>query len=204
MRYRGWRLLVFLLAPILPLFWLYQGLTAQLGPDPGKVLVDNLGLGALILLLITLCMTPLRRVSGWGGWLAVRRQLGLWCFFYALLHLCGYLFFILGLRFERLPAEVSERPYIIVGLLAFIGLLLMAITSNRYSIRKLGRRWSPLHRLIYPVLALALLHMLWIVRSDLAEWVLYAAIGAGLMVLRIPLLAKRLFPPGKKMTKSLQ
>lgn len=192
MRYRGWRLLVFLLVPIFPLFWLYQGLTSRLGPDPGKVLVDNLGLGALILLLITLCMTPLRRVSGWSGWLAVRRQLGLWCFFYALLHLCGYLFFILGLRFERLLADVSERPYIIVGLLGFIGLLLMAATSNRYSMRRMGRRWGVLHRLIYPVLALALLHMLLIARSDLAEWAFYAAIGAGLMLLRLPPLAKRL------------
>lgn len=204
MRYRGWRMFIFLAAPVLPLFWLYQGLTSQLGPDPGKALVDNLGLGALVLLLITLCMTPLRRMTGWAGWLAVRRQLGLWCFFYASLHLCGYLFFILGLHFDRLLAEVTERPYIIVGLLAFIGLLLMAVTSNRFSIRRLGWRWVLLHRVIYLVLALALLHMLWIARSDLAEWALYAAAGAALMLMRLPMLSERLSASRKKMTKSLQ
>lgn len=204
MRYRGWRLLVFLLVPVLPLLWLYQGVTSQLGPDPGKVLVDNLGLGALVLLLVTLSMTPLRRVSGWGGWMAVRRQLGLWCFFYVVLHLCAYLLFILGLRFDRLLDDVVERPYIIVGLLGFLGLLLMAATSNRYSIRRLGGRWRLLHRLIYLVLALALLHMLWIARSDLAEWAVYAMIGAGLMLVRLPVVSRRLSELPKKMAKSLQ
>jgi sulfoxide reductase heme-binding subunit YedZ len=189
MSYSLWRGLVFVVALLFPLYWIYLGVQRLTGPDPGKVLVDNLGQGALILLLVTLCMTPLRRLSGWGGWLAVRRQLGLWCFTYALLHISGYLLFILGLRLDRLLVDVSERPYIIVGLLAWLGLLALALTSNRYSQRRLGGRWRQLHRLIYPILCLALLHMLWVVRSDIGEWLLYAAAGGLLIALRLPRVA---------------
>ena len=192
MRYPLWRGLVFVAALLFPLYWLYEGLQHMTGPDPGKVLVDNLGQGTLILLLITLCMTPLRRLTGWGGWLAVRRQLGLWCFAYALLHFCGYLLFILGLRFDRLWVDVSERPYIIVGVLAFVALLLLALTSNRYSQRRLGLRWRQLHRAIYFILVLALLHMLWVVRSDVGEWLLYAVAGAFVLLSRVPRVAEGL------------
>ena len=189
MRYRAWRIVVFLSALSVPLFWLYMGLTQQLGPAPGKVLVDNLGPGALILLLLTLSVTPLRRLSAWGGWVAVRRQLGLWCFTYVLLHAAGYLTFLLGLRFERLLDDLGERPYIIVGVMAFMALLLLALTSNHYSMRRLGVRWRQLHKLVYAILVLGLLHMLWIVRSDIGEWVLYALFGTVLLVLRVPVIA---------------
>lgn len=203
MRHPLWRGAVFLVALGFLSWWIYQGAMGLSGPDPGKVLVDNLGQGTLILLLCTLAMTPLRRLTGWSGWLAVRRQLGLWCFAYGVLHLCGYLLFILGLRFDRLLADLQERPYIIVGALALLCLLPLALTSNRYSQRRLGRRWRQLHRLSYAVLGLALLHMLWIVRSDIGEWALYAALGALLMLLRIPLLAAGLSGLQTKMTKIL-
>lgn len=192
MRYRLWRVAVFCLGPILPLYWLYQAWTFALGPDPGKVLVDRLGLAALAILLITLAMTPLQRLSGWGGWIAVRRQLGLWCFAYVVLHLSAYAVFVLGLDAGQLLIDLRKRPYIFVGALAFVGLLALAVTSNRWSIRKLGRRWKTLHRLVYLVLALVLLHMLWVVRADIEEWLIYAAIGAFLMVLRIPGVLARL------------
>jgi methionine sulfoxide reductase heme-binding subunit len=204
MRFPFWRGLVFLVALSFPLYWLYEGLQRLTGPDPGKVLVDNLGQGGLILLLLTLSMTPLRRLTAWGGWLAVRRQLGLWCFFYIALHLSGYLLFILGLRFDRLLADISERPYIIVGVLALLGLLPLALTSNRYSQRRLGARWRQLHRLVYPILGLALLHVLWIVRSDTGEWLVYALCGAALLLLRLPSVATALAAAREKMTKSLQ
>lgn len=110
MRYPWFRLGIFVLASFWPLFWLYQAWAFALGPDPGKVLVDRLGLGALIFLLITLCMTPLQRLSGWSGWIVVRRQLGLWCFAYVVLHLSGYLFFILGLDWGQLGVELRKRP----------------------------------------------------------------------------------------------
>lgn len=192
MRYPFWRLSVFVVACVWPLLWLYQAWIFALGPDPGKVLVDRLGLGTLVLVLITLCMTPLQKLSGWPGWIAVRRQLGLWCFAYVCLHLAAYLFFVLGLDWSQLGVELVKRPYIIVGSLAFLCLLALAVTSNRYSQRQLGRRWKQLHRLIYAVLGLGLLHFLWIVRADLEEWSIYAAIGAFLMLLRVPAVARRI------------
>lgn len=192
MRHPFWRLFVFVLVAAWPLFWLYQAWSFALGPDPGKVLVERLGLGALILLLITLSMTPLQKLSGWSGWMAVRRQLGLWCFAYGFLHLAAYAVFILGLDWSQLGVELRKRPYIIVGAIALLGLLLLALTSNRYSQRRLGKSWKKLHRLAYLILPLALLHMLWIVRADLQEWTVYAVIGAALLVLRIPALMRRI------------
>ena len=192
MRYRLWRVGVFLAASVPPLYWLYCAVFNLLGPDPGKVLVDNLGLGALILLLITLTMTPLQQLTRWSGWIAVRRQLGLWCFAYAGLHLSGYVLFIAGLRLDLVLRDLSERPYIIVGALAFVGLLALAVTSNRFSIRRLGRKWKALHRLVYVILMLALLHMLWVVRADLGEWLAYALIGGALLLVRLSVVASGL------------
>ncbi|MCX2544332.1 protein-methionine-sulfoxide reductase heme-binding subunit MsrQ [Pseudomonas sp. COW5] len=199
MRYPFWRVSVFIAAAIWPLWWFYQAFEDLLGPDPGKVLVDRLGLGTLVLLLITLSMTPLQKLTGWAGWIAVRRQLGLWCFAYVVLHLCSYMAFILGFDWSQLGVELRKRPYIIVGTLGFLGLLALAVTSNRYSQRRLGARWKKLHRLAYVILGLGLLHMLWIVRADLKEWAVYASIGGLLLVLRLPPVARRIPRlPGKR------
>ncbi|VVM75002.1 Sulfoxide reductase heme-binding subunit YedZ [Pseudomonas fluorescens] len=192
MRYPVWRIGVFIAAAVWPLLWLYQAWADVLGPDPGKVLVDRLGLGTLVLLLITLSMTPLQKLTGWAGWIAVRRQLGLWCFAYVVLHLSSYLAFILGFDWSQLGVELRKRPYIIVGALGFLCLLALAVTSNRYSQRRLGSRWKKLHRLAYVVLGLGLLHMLWIVRADLKEWAVYASIGLLLLVLRLPPVTRRI------------
>lgn len=192
MRFPYWRIGVFIAAAVWPMLWMYQALGDLLGPDPGKVLVDRLGLGTLVLLLITLSMTPMQKLTGWAGWIAVRRQLGLWCFAYVVLHLGSYMAFILGFDWSQLAVELRKRPYIIVGALAFLGLLALAVTSNRYSQRRLGVRWKKLHRLVYVILGLGLLHMLWIVRADLEEWAIYAFIGAVLLLLRIPPVTRRI------------
>ncbi|MGE1092192.1 protein-methionine-sulfoxide reductase heme-binding subunit MsrQ [Pseudomonas zeae] len=192
MRFPYWRIGVFIAAAVWPMLWLYQALGDLLGPDPGKVLVDWLGLGTLVLLLITLSMTPMQKLTGWAGWIAVRRQLGLWCFAYVVLHLCSYIAFILGFDWSQLTVELRKRPYIIVGALGFLGLLALAVTSNRYSQRRLGSRWKKLHRLVYVILGLGLLHMLWIVRADLEEWAIYAFVGAVLLLLRIPPVMRRI------------
>jgi sulfoxide reductase heme-binding subunit YedZ len=202
MRYPFWRIGVFIVAAVWPLLWLYQAWEDVLGPDPGKVLVDRLGLGTLILLLITLSMTPLQKLTGWAGWIAVRRQLGLWCFAYVVLHLSGYTAFILGFDWSQLGVELRKRPYIIVGALGFLCLLALAVTSNRYSQRRLGARWKKLHRLVYVILGLGLLHMLWIVRADMKEWAIYAFIGLLLLVLRIPPVARRIPRLAAKKTPS--
>ncbi|MGZ7457500.1 protein-methionine-sulfoxide reductase heme-binding subunit MsrQ [Pseudomonas sp. Ma2-10] len=192
MRFPFWRMGVFVSAAVWPLLWLYQAWGDVLGPDPGKVLVDRLGLGTLVLLLITLSMTPLQKLTGWAGWVAVRRQLGLWCFAYVVLHLSGYAAFILGFDWSQLGVELLKRPYIIVGALGFLCLLALAVTSNRYSQRRLGSSWKKLHRLAYVVLGLGLLHMLWIVRADLKEWAVYASLGVLLLVLRLPPVTRRI------------
>ncbi|KXG82232.1 MULTISPECIES: protein-methionine-sulfoxide reductase heme-binding subunit MsrQ [Pseudomonas] len=186
MRYPWFRLAIFVVGCLFPLWWFYEAAMGLLGPDPGKIMMDRLGLGALVFLLITLGMTPLQRLTGWSGWIVVRRQLGLWCFAYIVLHMTAYMVFILGLDWGQFGVELRKRPYIIVGALGFLGLLALAVTSNRYSQRRLGARWKKLHRLVYVILGLGLLHFLWIVRSDLKEWAVYAAIGVLLLVLRIP------------------
>ena len=191
MRYPWLRLGIFVLGCLFPSWWLYEAATNQLGPDLGKIIMDRLGLGALIFLLITLSMTPLQRLTGWSGWIVIRRQLGLWSFAYIVLHMITYMVFILGLDWGQFGVELRKRPYIIVGALAFLGLLALALTSNRYSQRRLGARWKKLHKPVYVILGLGLLHFLWIVRSDLKEWAIYASIGALLLLLRVPLVARR-------------
>lgn len=190
MRYPWFRLGVFVVIAVWPVWWVYQAWIFALGPDPGKVLLLRFGLGALVMLLIALSMTPLQRLTGWSGWLVARRQLGLWCFAYAALHLAAYLFFVLGLDLSQLGVELRKRPYIIVGAIAWVLLLALAVTSNRASQRKLGKKWRILHKAAYPALGLALLHFLWIVRADWAEWAIYAGIGVVLMLMRAPPVAR--------------
>ncbi len=192
MRYPWWRLLLFLAAASVPCYWLYLGSVAALGPDPGKVLVDNLGQGALVLLLSSLAMTPLQRLTHWPGWVAFRRQLGLWSFAYAALHVSAYLYFLLGLDFTALAAELVDRPYIAVGAIALLGLSALVATSTRWSMRRLGNGWKKLHRMVIPSLLIVLLHMLWVVRSDAERWALYAMVAAVLLLARVPPIERRL------------
>ncbi|MCQ4289117.1 protein-methionine-sulfoxide reductase heme-binding subunit MsrQ [Pseudomonas stutzeri] len=197
MRYPWWRLLLFLAAASVPCYWLYLAAIAALGPDPGKVLVDSLGQGAMVMLLCSLAMTPLQRLTAWSGWIAFRRQLGLWSFAYAALHVSAYLYFILGLDFTGFTAELIERPYIAVGAIALLGLSALAATSNRGSMRKLGKRWKKLHRVVYPVVLIVLLHMLWVVRADAGRWALYATVAAVLLLARLPSVERKLAGRGR-------
>lgn len=186
-----WRITVFVLAA-LPLVWITAKTALnELGVDPVKELLDFLGHSALVLLLVTLCLSPLQRLRRWRGWLLVRRQLGLWAFSYASLHMLVFVALMLQWDAERLWAELERRPYVLIGSLALIGLLILALTSNRYSMRRLGVHWKSLHRLVYPILILVLLHYLWVVRSDMAFWLLYALAGTVLLLFRLPLLQKR-------------
>lgn len=187
-----WRVGVFVGA-LLPLIgWGWQVASHMAGPEPGRYLLLNIGQGALWLLLLTLSLTPLTKLTRWKGFTLVRRQLGLWTLTYALLHLTCYVLFILGLDWARLGSEIVNRPYIIVGMLALLGLIALGATSNRWSMRKLGKRWKTLHKGSYLILGLVLLHFLWVVRADMREWFVYAAIGGLLMGLRIPPISRAL------------
>lgn len=180
-----WRCGVFIGALLPLIFWFYQAQQGLLGPDPGKVLLEHLGEGALILMLLTLSLPLLQRITLWTGWTLIRRQLGLWCFCYASLHLVGYLAFLLNFDFSRLSHKVWERPYILLGFGAWLILLVLSLTSNAFSRHKLGKNWKLLHRLLYLGLALTLLHSLLISRSDIGSWILYAATSLILILCRL-------------------
>lgn len=148
---------------LLPFAWLlWAGFSGHLGPDPAKALVDQSGLWAIRCLLLCLAMTPLRRLTGRWGWIRYRRMLGLFSLFYALVHVNAYVFLLFGARWAELFGELTRRPYIIVGALALLLMLTLGLTSTRGMQRRLKKRWVQLHRTIYPLSLLALLHFAWV------------------------------------------
>ena len=162
------------------------GLTEVLGANPIEYIIRDLGTWALNFLLITLCITPLRKATGWHWLLRLRRMLGLYAFFYALLHFNIYLGLDQGYDWGEILKDIIKRPFITVGMLTFLLLLPLALTSNNAAIRRLGgKRWQSLHRLIYPLSICAVLHYWWLIKLDVTQPAIYAAILAGLLMVRI-------------------
>lgn len=188
----AWRVGVFLAALAPLIYWSWQVAINAAGPEPGRYLLLHFGIGGLWLMLLTLCLTPLTKLTRWKGFALIRRQLGLWTLAYATLHLLSYALFILGLDWALLGSEIVKRPYIIVGMLALIGLAILGATSNRWAMKRLGKRWKPLHKLAYPILGLVLLHFFWVVRADMGEWAAYAVAAALIMATRLPPVASTL------------
>ncbi|MBF67896.1 MAG: sulfoxide reductase heme-binding subunit YedZ [Gammaproteobacteria bacterium] len=176
---------VLLLAPfgygVLQVALIVAGQPHELGADPAKALVLFTGEWSIRLILAGLAVSTLARVTGYTQVMRFRRMVGLFAFFYVTVHLSSYLGFLLGLRFDELIADVIKRPYITVGFLAWLMLVPLAATSNRFMVRKLGRRWRILHRLVYPVSVLCVLHFLWQARADIGEPIVYGAVLAGLL-----------------------
>lgn len=173
-------------AGVLPLVLLaYTAGTRGLGANPIETLTHRTGWWSLFLLIAALAVTPLRRFTGWNQLAGVRRPLGLSSFFYATLHLLVYFVLDQGLAFEYLIEDVVERPFITSGFTAWLLLLPLALTSTRTAIRKMGKRWSLLHRLAYPAAALGVLHFAWGVKADLREPMLFAAALAVLLGARL-------------------
>lgn len=156
-----------------------------LGADPVAEIEHRLGLWALRLLLITLAVTPLRQLTGQAALLRFRRMLGLYAFAYATLHLLAYLVLDLRGYWTQIFEEIVKRPYITVGFLAWLLLIPLAATSTTAAIRWLGRNWGRLHKAIYAIAVLAVLHFWWLVKSDIREPLLYAAILAVLLGWRL-------------------
>lgn len=172
---------------LLPAALLLAGLLrGTLGADPVAALLWQTGLWALRLLLASLAITPLQRLTGWRWPIRFRRQLGLFAFFYACLHLAVYAVFDRSLDLAAVWEDIVERPFITVGALAFLLLVPLAATSTRAAIGRLGPRWQQLHRLVYLAAGLAVLHYLWLVKADLRPPLIYAAILAALLLLRLP------------------
>lgn len=174
------------LGALTPLGWIvYRTLTGNLGVNPIETLLHWSGASALTLLMVTLAVTPLRRLTGWNRLIQVRRPLGLFAFFYACLHLTVFFVFELTGNPLRFIEEVAERPYITVGTAAWVILLLLAVTSTKGWIRRLGKRWQKLHRWVYVAAGLGVLHFLWLVKADLREPLRYLAVFAVLMGVRV-------------------
>ncbi|MDT8342300.1 MAG: protein-methionine-sulfoxide reductase heme-binding subunit MsrQ [Longimicrobiales bacterium] len=156
----------------------------RLGANPLEVMILGSGLSAVVLLIATLAVTPLRRVTGWNALQRLRRLLGLWAFAYATLHVTVYLALDQGWAWSYILEDVTERRFTIVGALAFVLLLPLAVTSTRGWVRRLGRRWVLLHRLVYPAAGLALLHYTWGQKADLRGPLIAAAVMALLFGVR--------------------
>ncbi len=173
------------------LAWLILAvLSGQLGAEPVERIIHFTGMGALNLLVITLVVSPLAKYGKMGFLLQTRRLLGLYCFFYASLHILAYLSFDLLFDFGLLAKEIIERPYIVVGAIGFTILLALAVTSINYLRRKMGRNWQKLHNLIYLCALLIPLHFYWSVKSGWIEPALYAS------ALSLLLLTRK-FKPGR-------
>lgn len=157
---------------------------ATLGANPVAALTDALGLWALRLLLATLAMTPLRRLTGSARWLLYRRMLGLYAFFYLALHLAMYFAVDQSFDWRVLLEDVAKRRWITLGFTAFVLLVPLAATSTRAAQRWLGRRWQRLHYAIYPATLLGCWHFYWQVKRDVREPLAYAAVFALLMLAR--------------------
>ena len=188
-RYRFiYKPLVFI-ACLAPLAWLASGafgwFGVSLGPDPVKELEHECGKTALNLLLLTLAVTPVRELTSQPQLLRLRRMLGLFAFFYVVLHFTIYLVLDLELNFATLGADIAKRPYITIGFTALLLLIPLAVTSTNGMMRRLGRRWQTLHRLIYVIAVLGVWHFYWQVKRDVREPLLYAGILAVLLGYRV-------------------
>lgn len=202
LRFRPAKVLVFLLC-LVPLAWLiWRGFTGDLTADPVNEITHKTGDWTLRFLLITLAVTPLRRLTKLYSLVQYRRMLGLFAFFYGCLHFLVWvvLFQYLGLQalaeagqakltvgtlLQSMASDIAKRRYITIGMLGLTLMLPLAITSTRGWIRRLGRRWTKLHRLVYFAAAAGVVHYWWLVKKDTSEPRLYALILTGLLVIRV-------------------
>ena len=156
----------------------------RLGANPVEALLHGTGDWALRLLCVTLAVTPLRRLTGRGWLLRLRRMLGLFAFFYALLHVVVYVWLDRQLSWGEIVVDIAERPYITLGFAAFLILVLLAATSPRRMVRRLGRNWKRLHRGVYVAAVLAVVPFWWLVKADIVEPAIYATVLAALFAAR--------------------
>lgn len=168
--------------PILRL--VYFAFTDQLGANPVEFIERSTGTWGLVFLLLSLTITPLRNLSQQAWLMAVRRLLGLWMFAYACLHIVSYVWLDYLFDWADIVKDIIKHPWVLVGASAFLLSIPLAATSNQRAIRALKKRWKLLHRLVYAIGILALLHFWWLVKKDVTEPVIYSLVFASLMALR--------------------
>ncbi len=182
---RSTKLLVFTLclAPTLVLIW--DSVTGGLSVNPIEDITHRTGDWALRFVLLTLAVTPFRWLSGWNEVIRYRRMLGLFTFWYASLHFSTYIVFDHFFDIRSIADDVIERKYVTAGFLGFVLMLPLAVTSTQGWIRRLGKRWSVLHRLIYVTAVAGVVHFLWLVKLETSEPLVYAAVLSGLLLVRV-------------------
>jgi sulfoxide reductase heme-binding subunit YedZ len=186
--------IVFLLC-LLPLGVLvWNALNDQLSANPIDDITDETGTWTLRFIVITLCVTPLRRITGWAPLQQLRRMFGLFAFFYGLLHFSTYIYLDQFFAWEEIAADIAKRPFILVGFTSFILMIPLAATSTDRITRWMGgKRWNRLHRLVYVTAIGGVIHYLWLVKADTQRPLTYGAIVAVLLGYRLwRFLAKRL------------
>jgi len=171
------------LVPLALLAW--DGYADNLGANPIEAITRATGKWTLILLLVTLAITPLRKISGWQSLIKFRRMLGLFAFFYACLHFTTYVWLDQFFEVPSIVKDIAKRPFITVGFTSFVLLIPLAVTSTSGMIRRLGKRWQQLHRLVYISAIGGVLHFLWLVKADIRRPVLYGSILALLLAYRL-------------------
>ncbi len=162
---------VFALMPLARIFWF--GYTDNLGANPIEFIEHSTGTWALVFLLLSLSMTPIRLLTKQVWQIQLRRLLGLWMFFYACLHIITYIWLDFGFLFDEMIIDVFEHPRILVGFAAFVLTIPLAVTSNSYMMKKLKTKWKTLHKTVYLIAILAVLHFLLLVKRDLTEPIYY-------------------------------
>jgi len=172
------------LLPLARLFVLGSG--GGLGANPIEFITHSTGTWTLVGLLVTLSVTPLRRLTGRADLIRYRRMLGLFAFFYAILHFMTYLWLDQFFDFASIAKDIVKRPFITVGFAAFVLLIPLAVTSTRVMMRRLGRRWQPLHRLVYLIALLGVIHYVWLVKKDLTQPLMFGAVLVMLLAMRLP------------------
>jgi methionine sulfoxide reductase heme-binding subunit len=172
---------------LVPLAWTaMRAWLGLLGADPVAQIENELGLTALVLLLASLASTPLRRVAGWSWPVRIRRELGLFAFFYVCLHVLMYALIDQGLNVWIIIEDVLKRPFITVGFLALVLLIPLAWTSSPESVRQLGfKKWQRLHALVYVAGILAVIHFIWRVKVDVTQPITYASVLGILLLIRV-------------------
>jgi len=177
-------LFVAALIPLARLVWL--GVHDDLTANPIEFVERSLGTWALVILMITLSMTPIRLLTGMVWQIQLRRMMGLFMFFYVCLHFLTYIWLDQFFDLADIYKDVIKRPFITISFIAFVLLIPLAITSNYAMMKKLGgKRWQMLHRLIYPIAILAILHYWWLVKKDITQPAIYAAVLAILVAYRV-------------------
>jgi len=184
---RVWKPVVFLICLVPALLVVTDAfeLTGRLGANPVEEIQDRFGIWALRFIMVTLAVTPLRRLTGWN-WLArFRRMFGLFTFFYVLMHFLTWLFLDQGVLLSAILEDIVERPFITIGFVALLLLMTLATTSTNGMRRRLGRRWQTLHNATYVIGILGVWHYWWQVKKDITEPLIYAVILAVLLGARI-------------------